>query len=85
VVVTRGSIAQRRFTNFHIREGRLVGAIGVNSGHDVRRAGRLIAAGVSVGVASLADPAIDLRTISTDPSAVDPAKNVPARSSLQKE
>lgn len=83
-VVTRGSIAERRFTNFHLRQGRLVGAIGVNSGHDVRRTGRLIAARVRVDVGSLADPAIDLRTISIDPNAVDTAKNA-APSSLQKE
>jgi 3-phenylpropionate/trans-cinnamate dioxygenase ferredoxin reductase subunit len=84
-VVTRGSIAQRSFTNFHLRRGRLVGAIGVNSGHDVRRAGRLIAARAIVAVESLADPAIDLRSVSADPSAVDPVKNAAAPSSLQKE
>jgi 3-phenylpropionate/trans-cinnamate dioxygenase ferredoxin reductase subunit len=84
-VVTRGSIAQRSFTNFHLRAGRLVGAIGVNSDHDVRRAGRLMAARVSVSAASLADPAIDLRTLCPDPSAVDSAKNAVAPSNLQKE
>jgi hypothetical protein len=57
----------------------------VNSGHDVRRAGRLIAARVNVDVESLTDPAIDLRSISADPSAVYPAKNAAAPSSLQKE
>lgn len=84
-VVTRGSFAQRRFTNFHLRQGRLVGAIGVNSSHDVRRVGRLIASRVGVDADELADPTVDLRTVSIDPNSTDSAKNAAAPSSLQKE
>jgi 3-phenylpropionate/trans-cinnamate dioxygenase ferredoxin reductase component len=61
--VLRGDVGSRKFTKFFICQGRLIGAIGLNSGHDVRRAGRLIAAQGVVDAAALRNPDVDLRTL----------------------
>jgi 3-phenylpropionate/trans-cinnamate dioxygenase ferredoxin reductase subunit len=61
--VQRGSVVGRSFTRFFLRQGRLVGAIGLNSGHDVRRAWRLIASRAGVDARALHDPDVDLRAL----------------------
>jgi 3-phenylpropionate/trans-cinnamate dioxygenase ferredoxin reductase subunit len=62
-VVSRGSRPDRSFTDFFLLEGRVLGAVGLNSHFDVRRAARLIADGVPVAATQLRDPAVDLRRL----------------------
>jgi 3-phenylpropionate/trans-cinnamate dioxygenase ferredoxin reductase component len=64
-VVMRGRLENRAFTAFYLRHGVLVGAIGVNSGTDVRRAGRLISQRQPVTAGELSDPGVDLRRLLT--------------------
>jgi 3-phenylpropionate/trans-cinnamate dioxygenase ferredoxin reductase subunit len=66
-IVVRGDVSERAFTLFYLQHGILVGAVGLNSGHDVRRAARLISTRGSVPHSVLSDPAIDLRRVMTGP------------------
>jgi 3-phenylpropionate/trans-cinnamate dioxygenase ferredoxin reductase subunit len=63
-VVMRGRVSDRRFTAFHLRDGVLVGAVGINSGNDVKRTRRLIADRVVAPASLLSDSGIDLRRLS---------------------
>ena len=62
-VVLRGSIAERRFTQFHLRDGALVGAVGLDTGREVRAVSRLIGCGTAPDANLLRDPAVDLRDL----------------------
>jgi 3-phenylpropionate/trans-cinnamate dioxygenase ferredoxin reductase subunit len=62
-VVVRGSIAERAFVAFHLVEGRLAFAVGVNRMQEIGTAKKLIAAGAAVDAAQLEDPAFDLGTL----------------------
>ncbi|MFN3006243.1 NAD(P)/FAD-dependent oxidoreductase [Mycolicibacterium wolinskyi] len=62
-VVWRGTPESMEFTVFHLREGVLVGAVGVNRRRDVRMAMSLIDRRARPEPSMLSDPAVDLRSI----------------------
>jgi 3-phenylpropionate/trans-cinnamate dioxygenase ferredoxin reductase component len=62
-LVVRGSIEQRSFAGFYLKDGVVKAAVGVNRGKDVRRARELIRSRVSVDPAALRDEDIDPRTL----------------------
>jgi 3-phenylpropionate/trans-cinnamate dioxygenase ferredoxin reductase subunit len=62
-VVMRGQLASRHFTAFYLERGRILGAVGLNSTQDVRRAMRLIASKSQVDARDLQDPDKDLRKV----------------------
>jgi 3-phenylpropionate/trans-cinnamate dioxygenase ferredoxin reductase component len=62
-VVRRGDAEDLCFAAFHLQQGRLVAAVGVNRPRDVRAAMRLIELGCPVDRADLADPGVDLRRL----------------------
>ncbi|MFR9803905.1 NAD(P)/FAD-dependent oxidoreductase [Pseudonocardia sp. RS010] len=62
-VVIRGDRDGWDFSAFHVRDGVVRGVFAVNRGREVRAAMRLIAAGVVVDPAALADPTTDLRKL----------------------
>ena len=64
-LVVRGSLEERRFTAFQLREGRVVAAVAINQGRDLRRTVPLIRAGAVVDPERLADPGVDLRSLLT--------------------
>jgi 3-phenylpropionate/trans-cinnamate dioxygenase ferredoxin reductase component len=66
-IVVRGNLSERAFTLFYLESGILVGAVGINSRHDVRRASRLISARSVVPQSVLSDPAVDLRRVVSFP------------------
>jgi 3-phenylpropionate/trans-cinnamate dioxygenase ferredoxin reductase component len=59
--VIRGDSASTSWLAFHLRDGQLRGALGLNRGREVRAAMRLIERGALVSVDELADESIDLR------------------------
>lgn len=65
--VLRGSLAQRAFTLFYLREGVPVAALILNRPRDGTPARRLIAAGLPVDSTRLADDTIDLRSLARRP------------------
>ncbi len=69
-LVVRGSLEERRFAAFYLEDGKLTGVASLDWPRDVRRAQKLIAAGVSPDPAALRDPGVDLRTLA-------PAKETP--------
>jgi len=62
-LVVRGSLEERRFAGFYLRDGRVVATVAMNMGRDVRRAMILIASRAAVDPARLRDPDVDLRTL----------------------
>lgn len=62
-VVQRGTLGGGPVVFFHLRDGRLAAAIGVNRARDVRFGKEIIALGGHVTAAELADPAISLASI----------------------
>lgn len=62
-IVVRGSTEERRFVAFYLEEGRVLAALGLNRGRDVRRAMRLIAARAAPEPRLLQDEDVDLRTL----------------------
>lgn len=62
-LVVRGSLEKRSCVAFWLGSGRVLAALGVNRGRDVRRTLALIAARTPVEAASLRDPDVDLRTL----------------------
>ncbi len=62
-IVVRGSLEDRKGVAFYIAGDRLIAAVGLNSGKEIRGARTLIAAGLTPDDASLADPATDLRAL----------------------
>jgi 3-phenylpropionate/trans-cinnamate dioxygenase ferredoxin reductase subunit len=61
--VIRGSVEERTFAAFLLKEGQLLSAFSMNWKHDVRRAMRLIKARAHPDPAVLSDPAVDLRKL----------------------
>ncbi|MGZ8626679.1 MAG: NAD(P)/FAD-dependent oxidoreductase [Actinomycetota bacterium] len=61
--VIRGSVEDRSFAAFLLREGRLLSVFSMNWRRDVRRSMPLITAKVRPDPAQLADPGFDLRTL----------------------
>lgn len=62
VQVTRGNVEANTFILFHLREGRIVGAIGLNSPRDIGITQRLIEARRTVSPEQLRDPSFKLMT-----------------------
>lgn len=61
--VTRGSLEERDGVVFYLNKTRMVAAVGLNRGKDVRASRALIAAAVAPDDAVLADPSTDLRAL----------------------
>ena len=61
--VLRGRLGEPPFAAFGLREGRLVGAVGVDDSTAVRAARRMIDRGIAVDPTRLADTAVDLRRL----------------------
>ncbi|MET0659826.1 MAG: FAD-dependent oxidoreductase, partial [Steroidobacteraceae bacterium] len=59
--VLRGDQQKNKFLLFHMAEGRVVGATGINEARDIKYAQRLIEARVTVEAEKLADPAFNLK------------------------
>jgi 3-phenylpropionate/trans-cinnamate dioxygenase ferredoxin reductase subunit len=62
-VVQRGVPGRGPVVFFHLRDGKLAAAIGINSARDVRFGKEIIAVGGAASAAELADPAISLASI----------------------
>jgi 3-phenylpropionate/trans-cinnamate dioxygenase ferredoxin reductase subunit len=62
-LIVRGSLEERSFSGFYLREGRLVASVSVDRPHDVRRSMRAIAAQVRPDPALLRDLEFDLRSL----------------------
>jgi 3-phenylpropionate/trans-cinnamate dioxygenase ferredoxin reductase component len=63
-MVVRGRLGDPPFTSFFLREGRLVGALGVDDGRTIGHVRRLLEARAEVTSDQLADPAVDLKRLS---------------------
>lgn len=70
-VVVRGVPEDQSFVAFHVRNSRMVGVFGLNSGREVRAAMKLIDSGTQVQSALLSDPSVDLRHLPIGPSVDD--------------
>ena len=62
-LVVRGSMEQRNFVAFYRKDRRVLAAVAINQGRDLRRSIPLIKAQEQVEGAMLRDPEIDLRTL----------------------
>jgi 3-phenylpropionate/trans-cinnamate dioxygenase ferredoxin reductase component len=62
-LVVRGSMEERNFVAFYRKDGRVLAAVAINRGRDLRRSTRLIKAQSQVEAARLRDPDVDLRTL----------------------
>ena len=60
--VIRGDLSTRSFAAFSLRDGRIVGAVALNRGQDLRRCIALIKSKAVVDPAKLADPDTDVRS-----------------------
>jgi 3-phenylpropionate/trans-cinnamate dioxygenase ferredoxin reductase subunit len=61
--VVRGSLGERSFAGFYLRDGVLIATVSVNRAHDVRRSMRPIGRRVRPERSQLEDPEFDLRTL----------------------
>src|SRR5215217_6058795 len=62
-LIVRGSMEERNFVAFYLKDGRVLAAVAVNRGRDLRRSMRLIKAQRPVDATKLQDPDIDLREL----------------------
>jgi 3-phenylpropionate/trans-cinnamate dioxygenase ferredoxin reductase subunit len=62
-LVVRGSMEERNFVAFYRKGGRVLAAVAVNRGRDLRRSMQLIKAQRPVDTTKLRDPDVDLRTL----------------------
>jgi 3-phenylpropionate/trans-cinnamate dioxygenase ferredoxin reductase subunit len=62
-LVVRGSMEERNFVAFYRQDGRILAAVAVNRGRDLRRSMRLIKAQRPVDAARLCDLDVDLREL----------------------
>jgi 3-phenylpropionate/trans-cinnamate dioxygenase ferredoxin reductase component len=62
-LVVRGSMDERTFAGFYLREGILIASVSVNRPRDVRRSMRAIRTRVRPDPSALRDPGFDLRTL----------------------
>lgn len=65
-IIVRGSLEERDFVAFYLKDGRVLAALGLNRGRDVRRSMKLIHAGASPEPRLLQDEDVDLRTLTPD-------------------
>jgi 3-phenylpropionate/trans-cinnamate dioxygenase ferredoxin reductase subunit len=62
-IVVRGSVDDRDFCAFYLKDGVLLAALGLNRGKEVRRAMKLISAAARPDPAALRDEDVDLRSL----------------------
>jgi 3-phenylpropionate/trans-cinnamate dioxygenase ferredoxin reductase subunit len=62
-LVVRGSMEERNFVAFYRKDGRVLAAVAINRGKDLRRSMRLIKAQRPVDATKLQDPDVDLRAL----------------------
>jgi 3-phenylpropionate/trans-cinnamate dioxygenase ferredoxin reductase subunit len=62
-LVVRGSLQERDFIAFYVKDGLVAAAVGINRGRDIRRAMRVIKARTAVDAKLLGDDDLDLRQI----------------------
>jgi 3-phenylpropionate/trans-cinnamate dioxygenase ferredoxin reductase subunit len=62
-LVVRGNTEERNFVAFYRKGGRVLAAVAINGGRDLRRSIPLIKAQVEVAAAALGDLDVDLRTL----------------------
>jgi 3-phenylpropionate/trans-cinnamate dioxygenase ferredoxin reductase subunit len=62
-LLVRGSMEERNFVAFYRKEGRVLAAVAINRGRDLRRSIPLIKTQEEIAAAKLCDPDIDLRTL----------------------
>jgi 3-phenylpropionate/trans-cinnamate dioxygenase ferredoxin reductase subunit len=65
-LVVRGSLEERRFVGFYVKDGVPLAAVAMNMARDLRRSFGLLRARRRVDPALLRDPDVDLRTLGTD-------------------
>ncbi|MDT5369111.1 MAG: 3-phenylpropionate/trans-cinnamate dioxygenase ferredoxin reductase component [Mycobacterium sp.] len=61
--VDRGAVESRSFTRFYLQDNSIVGAVGLNTGPEIKYASRLIAMKAVTEPAALADPGFDLKAM----------------------
>jgi 3-phenylpropionate/trans-cinnamate dioxygenase ferredoxin reductase subunit len=62
-LVVRGSLEERNFIAFYKKDGRVLAAVAVNRGRDLRRSIPLIKNQGEISASELSDPEVDLRTL----------------------
>ena len=62
-LVVRGSVEERDFVAFYRKDGRVLAAVALNRGRELRRSKGMIKAQHRVEAARLSDPAVDLREL----------------------
>jgi 3-phenylpropionate/trans-cinnamate dioxygenase ferredoxin reductase subunit len=62
-LIVRGSMEERNFVAFYLKDRRILAAVAINRGRDLRRSMRLIKAQRPVDVTKLLDPDVDLREL----------------------
>jgi 3-phenylpropionate/trans-cinnamate dioxygenase ferredoxin reductase component len=62
-LVVRGSMEERNFVAFYRKDGRVLAAVAINRGRDLRRSVPLIKVQDHIEAAKLRDPEVDLRTL----------------------
>jgi 3-phenylpropionate/trans-cinnamate dioxygenase ferredoxin reductase subunit len=62
-LVVRGSLEERDFIAFYVKNGLVAAAVGMNRGRDVRRAMRVIKARTAVDAKLLGNDDLDLRRL----------------------
>jgi 3-phenylpropionate/trans-cinnamate dioxygenase ferredoxin reductase component len=62
-LVVRGSMEERNFVAFYRKDGRVLAAVAINRGRDLRRSMRLIKARLPGDATKLQDPDVDLREL----------------------
>jgi 3-phenylpropionate/trans-cinnamate dioxygenase ferredoxin reductase subunit len=64
-LVVRGSLEDRSFLAFYLKDGLMMGAVGLNRGKEVRRCGPLIRARRPLDPVALKDEDVDLKKLAT--------------------
>jgi 3-phenylpropionate/trans-cinnamate dioxygenase ferredoxin reductase component len=62
-LIVRGSMEERNFVAFYLKDRRVLAAVAINRGRDLRRSMRLIKAQRPVDTTKLQDPDVDLREL----------------------
>jgi len=62
-LVVRGTMEERNFIAFYRKDGRVLAAVAINRGRDLRRSIPLIKAQEEISASELSDPEVDLRTL----------------------
>jgi 3-phenylpropionate/trans-cinnamate dioxygenase ferredoxin reductase subunit len=62
-LIVRGSMEERNFVAFYLKDRQVLAAVAINRGRDLRRSMRLIKAQRPVDATRLQDPDVDLREL----------------------